>query len=290
MDASTSAIAISAEARPVTCRHLRPWRTHASPSMRTSSPRRRLGSGLTSRNAACVWRGGLAALLVVGVLGILLYVLVARPGTPLTGGVLVAASPTGSPQATATAIPSATATDAPTPIPVADRRPDPDPDPVADARRRPRRRRPTPSPPSPTPTPSRGRPRRQRRGRRRRRRFQPTSPPSPLPTQTPNPSPVVITPPPAPHLLPARAMSPIAPQTEAPGRGAWGRGDWNGVAHDADETISPCARLQEGRTEHVLATTSFARRTQPPALRRDLEVASRVLGRPTGDPDGVAGP
>src|ERR1035437_6516115 len=51
-----------------------------------------------------LWRDGPAALLRVGVLGILLYVLVARPGTPHAGGVLVAASPTGSPQATATAI------------------------------------------------------------------------------------------------------------------------------------------------------------------------------------------
>ena len=62
-----------------------------------------------------LWRDGPAALLLVGVLGILIYALVARPGTQRAGGVLGAVSSTGSPQPTATAIPSATATDTPPP-------------------------------------------------------------------------------------------------------------------------------------------------------------------------------
>ena len=142
-----------------------------------------------------LWRDGPAALLFVGVLGILMYALVVRPGTPHTGGVLVAASPTGSAQTVATAIPSATApTPSPTPTPAPTPTPTPSPTPTPT---------PTPSPtPAPTPTPTPTQRPTQMPTRTPTPTVQPTAPPAALPTKTPNPSPVVITPPPAPHSSP----------------------------------------------------------------------------------------
>ena len=114
-----------------------------------------------------ILRRGAVAVLFVGIVGILIYVIVATLGRAPERGVLVVASPTGSPQATATAIPNATQTATPAPSNHAASTPLPSPAPT----------------PRPTvrPTP------------------RPTVRPTPRPTvrPTPRPSPVVVTPPPA---------------------------------------------------------------------------------------------
>ena len=148
-------------------------------------------------------RDGPAAVLLVGLLGVLIYGLVAALGRPPAGGVLVAASPTRSPQVTTAAVPGLTPTDTPVPSPSPTATPSPTPTVLASPSPTPTPRptpRPTPTPtprptprPTPTPTP----------------RPTPTPTPRPTPRPTPTPTPVVITPPP---VLQSRSPAPtLAP-------------------------------------------------------------------------------
>ncbi len=143
-----------------------------------------------------------AALLVVGLLGILIFGLVATLGRTPEGSAVGAASPTRSPQATAIAVPSAalaaTPTPTPLPSPTPGRTPNPTPTPLPSPTPG-RTPNPTPTPlpsptpgrtpnptPTPLPSPTPG----------RTPNPTPTPLPSPTPGRTPNPTPVLITPPP----------------------------------------------------------------------------------------------
>ena len=132
-------------------------------------------------------RDGPAALLLVGLLGVLLYGLAVTLGKPPAGGLLVAASPTGSPQATTVAVSGLAPTD--TPVPSTSPTPLPSPSPTATPSPTPTvLASPTPTPtPRPTPTPT------------------PRPTPTPTPRPTPTPTPVVITPPP---VLQSRSPAP----------------------------------------------------------------------------------
>ena len=110
------------------------------------------------------WRDGPAAVLLVGFLGVLIYGLAATLGRPPAGGVLVAASPTGSPKAATVTVLGVTPTDTRAPSTSPTATPGPTPTVLA----------------SPTPTP----------------RPTPTPTPRPTPRPTPTPTPVLITPPP----------------------------------------------------------------------------------------------
>jgi type VI secretion system secreted protein VgrG len=139
------------------------------------------------------WRDA-AAVVLVGVLVVFIYSLVATHGTGPAKGVLIAVSPTPSPQATAapsvmptntptpSESPSPSASPSPTPTPSPNPTPSPSPSPSPPPSPRPSPTR-TPSPtvrPTPTPQPT----------------PKPTPTQRPTPKPTPKPTPIQITPPP----------------------------------------------------------------------------------------------